>query len=207
MGDNINRGELVRLLYAEKAKYRSLHCGQMCRGIDRAIRIACRLEPNPRRNTQREGGVNMEKAIYCPWCGCKMALDNSHTQFCCEHCGSRGPDCNCATEAYAETTKRYRPPLKPLEWEDVIADDAYLERYGDEYVDVALNIAAMSTDGIPGFDDCVYYDTHGDDDVKLMRSDYGKTWRCWAHRPTPEERAAVPWEKSPEEGDEGEWKQ
>lgn len=24
--------------------------------------------------------------------------------------------------------------------------------------------------------------------------DYGKTWRCWAHRPTDEERAAVPWE-------------
>ena len=23
---------------------------------------------------------------------------------------------------------------------------------------------------------------------------YGKTWRCWSRRPTPEERAAAPWE-------------
>ena len=31
--------------------------------------------------------------------------------------------------------------------------------------------------------------------VELPVSDYGKTWRCWAEKPTDEERQAAEWEK------------
>lgn len=45
----------------------------------------------------------------------------------------------------------------------------------------------------PGLSDCIHFITHSEDDVKLMRSDYGKTWRCWTRRPTDEERRAAAW--------------
>lgn len=31
------------------------------------------------------------------------------------------------------------------------------------------------------------------DDIFLWLSDHGKTWRCWANRPTDEERKAAEW--------------
>lgn len=34
------------------------------------------------------------------------------------------------------------------------------------------------------------------DSSDLCFSAYGKTWRCWASRPTDEERAAAPWEEA-----------
>ena len=86
------------------------------------------------------------------------------------------------------------PPTKPLTWEEAITDDFYLEQRGDEYVDMALNTLAMSTDvPEPGLSDCIHFVTHSEEDVKLMRADYGKTWRCWPRRPTDEERRAAAW--------------
>lgn len=83
---------------------------------------------------------------------------------------------------------------KPLTWDEAIADDYYLERRGDEHVDVALNVLAASTDGPePGLGDCICFTTHSEDELKLMRYDYGKTWRCWSRRPTDEERSAAEW--------------
>jgi hypothetical protein len=43
-------------------------------------------------------------------------------------------------------------------------------------------------------DGFVYYETHNTNELKLLEIDYGKTWRCWARRPTDEERAAAAWE-------------
>lgn len=84
--------------------------------------------------------------------------------------------------------------LKPLSWDEAMGDDAFLEIKGDEYNDAALNIFACGYDGEIHEDDHILYITHGEDSLKLMGTDYGKTWRCWARRPTDEERAAAVWE-------------
>lgn len=84
----------------------------------------------------------------------------------------------------------YEKPLVPLTWEEAMEDDYYLERMGDRYVDVALNELAL--DGDLGF---IVFDTHEREEVKLMRVDYGKTWRCWPRRPTDEERKAAKWDE------------
>lgn len=136
----------------------------------------------------------MRKEPTCPYCGCEMVYPAMGCQYECPHCCSKGPDSNDPEEAYVETVQRYEPPVRPLTWEDAIADDCYLERRGDKYVDVALNTLAMSTDGPkPGLRDCIHFVTHSEEDVKLMRADYGKTWRCWARRPTDEERSSAAW--------------
>ena len=98
-------------------------------------------------------------------------------------------------KVYADKLAEYEKLLAPLTWEGAIADDCYLERRDDKYVDMGLNILAMSTDGPePGLTDCIHFMTHSEEDVKLMRYDYGKTWRCWPRRPTDEERKAAKWE-------------
>lgn len=80
-----------------------------------------------------------------------------------------------------------------LTFEEAVEDDYYLERKGDEYVDVALNIyAAFHDEPHPG--DAMLVKTHDDNHVKLLRIEYNKTWRCWRFRPTQEERNSILWE-------------
>lgn len=145
----------------------------------------------------------MRKEPTCPYCGTEMKLHDMGDIFpmlprywySCLTCHSTSPKVSHSPDAaYDMAQYRYDPPVKPLTWEEAITDDYYLEQRGDEYVDMALNTLAMSTDGPePGLRDCIHFVTHSEEDVKLMRFDYGKTWRCWPRRPTEEERRAAAW--------------
>lgn len=42
---------------------------------------------------------------------------------------------------------------------------------------------------------CIRYITHSKPDLVLRKADYGKTWRCWACRPTNAEREAARWDE------------
>ena len=98
---------------------------------------------------------------------------------------------------YSSNTCVYETPkefLKPLLWDEAIGDDAFLEIKGDEHIDAALNLFACCTCDGSAKDGFVFYETHNSDELKLMERDYGKTWRCWARKPTDEERAAAVWE-------------
>lgn len=85
---------------------------------------------------------------------------------------------------------KYTKPIFPLTFIEAMEDDYYLEIKGDEYIDMALNELAF--DGDEGF---IVFNTHDEDGVKLMRKDYGKTWRCWDSIPTDEERKAAKWDE------------
>lgn len=80
---------------------------------------------------------------------------------------------------------------KPLTVEEVRAlqEFAWLEWRNDN------RIAPMVPSGIERDTATnVEYFTFWDDGYAVM-SNYGKTWRCWADRPTEEERKAAEWEK------------
>jgi hypothetical protein len=84
--------------------------------------------------------------------------------------------------------------LKPLSWDEAMGDDAFLEIKDDEFIDAALNLFAYGTIDGSLKDGFIFYKTHDVDELKLLEIDYGKTWRCWARRPTDEERTAAVWE-------------
>lgn len=84
----------------------------------------------------------------------------------------------------------YEKPLVPLTFEEAILDDSFLERNDGSCVDMALNDFAVNMPD-EGF---MLLTVHGDDDLRLDRDDYGKTWRCWSRRPTDEERRAAKWD-------------
>ena len=84
----------------------------------------------------------------------------------------------------------YERPLEPLTFEEAILDDSFLERKDDSYVEMALNDFAVNMPE-EGF---MLLTVHGEDDLKLDRDGYNKTWRCWSRRPTDEERKAAAWQ-------------
>ncbi len=80
-----------------------------------------------------------------------------------------------------------------LTFEEAAEDDYYLEIKGDKYVDMALNIFASYHDDLQP-QDSICFTTHTKDNLKLLRTEYNKRWRCWRFRPTQAERDATPWE-------------
>ena len=95
-------------------------------------------------------------------------------------------------KVFAYKLAEYEKPLKPMTWEEAMMDDFFLEIRGDDCIDGALNDFAV--DGDEGY---MWINTRNraEDESKLMRSDYGKTWRAWSRRPTDEERKAAKWDE------------
>lgn len=137
---------------------------------------------------------------------CSPRYESKHWVSCSSECPFRdeGVYCrnvlNACSKKYIQQLERERDAaveamfLKPLSWDEAMGDDAFLEIKDDECIDAALNLFACCTCDGSVKDGFVYYETHNANELKLLEIDYGKTWRCWARRPTDEERAAAAWE-------------
>lgn len=126
--------------------------------------------------------------------------EGSCTEACLYHGGEPGKVCLevLTTDALAYIRQleakiaKYEKPLVPLTFEEAILCDSCLETIDGEYYGMALNEFAWR-----GPDECdgyILFCTHADGEAKYMRADYGRTWRCWARRPTEEERKAAKWD-------------
>ena len=99
-----------------------------------------------------------------------------------------------------------RPLQKPLTLQEVLdVDDCVLsswwevKRYPEPYSYVECNPAEVYGGLIDGYDsEKANPRTHvreAGDDWCFPVDEYNKTWRCWATKPTDEEREAAPWEE------------
>ena len=80
-----------------------------------------------------------------------------------------------------------KPMQKPLTLEDVLKIDDYGEAWWVEYKAGFVTPTILNND----------YHQYGEqllDGFSFKLSDYGEVWRCWASRPTEEEREAAEWE-------------
>lgn len=80
-----------------------------------------------------------------------------------------------------------KPLQEPLTLEDVLKIDDYGEAWWVEYEAGFVTPTILNND----------YHQYGEqllDGFSVKLFDYGKTWRCWASRPTDEERDAAEWE-------------
>ena len=154
----------------------------------------------------------MSETPKCPYCGAEMKVDAvrltqhnwvgwSH----CENCRSVGPSkSNCYTEKEAEESAlsaaihRAEPEMRPLTLEELKAhcakgrDAEPLWVEYDTVRDMALWVLANTPCGmdekeIPSL-------TYWLKDEELV-SEYGKFWRCWPRKPTPEKMEAEKWEE------------
>lgn len=148
----------------------------------------------------------------CPYCGEKMALkvleeqkNKWNARYICNKCHSTGPYANeCQEKSYAEevalayTLHRAEPENRPLTLEELKAhcakgrDAEPLWVEYDTVRDMALWVLANTPNGMDEKDvpSLMYWLK----DEELV-SEYGKFWRCWTQKPTPEQMAAAEWEE------------
>ena len=151
----------------------------------------------------------MTNKILCPWCGHEMFVPrpwlkgtpdmeghNWTVRAKCRNCNAVSPDGCGRTEQGALNDmmrivlRRYTPPLKPMERQELPRHylmPCWIERIGEKtYPDL---LDKDSTGFYGKFENLNARETD-----YLFYANYGRTWRCWARRPTDEERSAAEWE-------------
>lgn len=147
-----------------------------------------------------------EQKPMCPYCGAEMKIVVNELYdgaFCCGYaycpkCGSYGPSLagdiskeQAHDEVKAATLRR--PLQKPLTLEELNECDIFYIEFRDlnegNFIPVQFSpeshFKGMLTYHRPG------WATH----FSVEMFGCGRYWRCWASRPTIEERAAAPWEE------------
>ena len=151
----------------------------------------------------------MSETPKCSYCGAEMKVDTVRlTQhnwvgwYHCENCRSVGPSkSNCYTEKDAEESAlsaalhRAEPEMRPLTLEEI-----YAKIYDEDWNVVWIECPdAQITEPM-----CPYYKEENKivfcapPFVRVQQgtiSRYGKSWRCWPRKPTPEQMAAEKWEE------------
>lgn len=85
------------------------------------------------------------------------------------------------------TVKEPQKPLTMKELRDKQGEIVYLEYVKNKLEKLPYALTFFGT----------YYaefDCYGGQNADFIIADYGYTWRCWANRPTEEERKAAEWE-------------
>ena len=151
----------------------------------------------------------MTETPKCPYCGAEMDLylnvdsnDKWNARYTCAECYSFGPPIiDCEEKSYAEevalayTLRRYEPENRPMTLDEVRthcakgpdAEPLWVEFSGKCAISRWI-FAAIAPDV---FDRPVLSEW-----ITTGRSkEYGKVWRCWPRKPTPEQIAAEKWEE------------
>ena len=143
----------------------------------------------------------MAETPKCPYCGAKIRLNENNEGiywYECRECNATGPTEKTPVEALSAALHRAEPEMRPLTLEELKAHcakerDAEPLWVGFETVsDMALWVLANTPWGIDEKDipSLAYWLK----DEELV-SEYGKFWRCWFRKPSPEQMAAEKWEE------------
>lgn len=109
-------------------------------------------------------------------------------------CAATGPTEKTPVEAFSAALHRAEPEIRPLTLEEVKAHCAKgpdVEPLWIEFsrkttlsrwILVAPNIECNEPATVTRY-------------LDIWENDYGKTWRCWPRKPTPEQMAAEKWEE------------
>ena len=147
----------------------------------------------------------MREKPKCPYCGAELEVTHAfvsdataahklvYTCFCRE-CGVYTPKRPTPEEALSAALHRAEPEMRPLTLEEVRAHCAkgpdaeplYIEFSRrttlSRWILVSPNIECNEPATVTRY-------------IDIWEQDYGKTWRCWPRKPTPEQMAAEKWEE------------
>lgn len=125
----------------------------------------------------------------------RIEKESSYQQLSKALCGKENATLDEMLEAAEQLKHRTEPEIKPLTLEEIIAE------LGNKELDVVWVECTVLMGAMPMFPS----HRHGDTAfffAPLTRractetlSNYGKTWRCWHWKPTPEQMAAEKWEE------------
>ena len=140
----------------------------------------------------------MTETPKCPYCGAEMMMEKYDNKeiywYICGKCDCTAPMGKNPEAALSAALHRAEPENHPLTLEEIIAE------LGNKELDVVWVECTVLMGAVPIFPS----HRHGDTAfffAPLTRqactetlSNYGKTWRCWPQKPTPEQMAAEKWE-------------
>lgn len=146
----------------------------------------------------------MTETPKCPYCGAELEVTHAfvndataahklvYTCFCRE-CGVYTPKRSTPEEALSAALHRAEPENRPLTLEEAQKQSknknvVWLEMPGKPYAEVAY---VTPTDKLSSI--CFVYILSST--LTMHSKKYGKLWRCWPRKPTPEQMAAAKWEE------------
>ena len=143
----------------------------------------------------------MTETPKCPYCGAETRLNENNEGiywYECRECNATGPTEKTPVEAFSASLHRAEPEMRPLTLEELKAhcakglDAEPLWVEFDTVSDMALWVLANTPYGMDerAIPSLAYWLKDKD-----LVSEYGKFWRCWPRKPTPEQMAAEKWEK------------
>ncbi len=140
----------------------------------------------------------MTETPKCPYCGAETRLNENNEGiywYECRECNATGPTEKTPVEAFSAALHRAEPETRPLTLDEIYA------KIDDEDWNVAWIEVPDSQKAEPM---CPFYK----EENKIVFcappfsrvweetiSRYGKSWRCWTQKPTPEQMAAEKWEE------------
>lgn len=140
----------------------------------------------------------MTETPKCPYCGAETRLNENNEGiywYECRECNATGPTEKTHVEAFSAALHRAEPEMRPLTLEEIYA------KIDDEDWNV---VWIEGTDSQKAEPMCPYYKEENKivfcapPFVRVWEetiSRYGKSWRCWPRKPTPEQMAAEKWEE------------
>ena len=132
----------------------------------------------------------------CPYCGAETRLNENNEGiywYECRECNATGPTEKTPVEAFSAALHRAEPGMRPLTLEEAQKQSknknvVWLEMPGKPYAEVAY---VTPTDKLSSI--CFVYILSST--LTMHSKKYGKLWRCWPRKPTPEQMAAAKWEE------------
>ena len=143
----------------------------------------------------------MTETPKCPYCGAETRLNENNEGiywYECRECNATGPTEKTPVEAFSAAIYRAEPENHPLTLEELKAhcakgrDAEPMWVEFDTVSDMALWVLANTPYGMDERDIPSLAYWLKDDELV---SEYGKFWRCWPRKPTPEQMAAEKWEE------------
>ena len=140
----------------------------------------------------------MTETPKCPYCGAETRLNENNEGiywYECRECNATGPTEKTPVEAFSAAIHRADPEMRPMTLEEI-----YAKIYDEDWNVVWIE----GPDSQKAEPMCPYYKEENKivfcapPFVRVWEetiSRYGKSWRCWPRKPTPEQMAAWKWEE------------
>lgn len=147
----------------------------------------------------------MTETPKCPYCGAETRLNENNKGiywYECRECNATGPTEKTPVEAFSAALHRAEPEMRPLTLDEALElgedDDSivYIEsrRFGGCGWYQPCSIICDSSEA--GQKNEIHFYEPGNNLPEFWpEAEYGKSWRCWPRKPTPEQMATEKWEE------------
>lgn len=156
----------------------------------------------------------MTETPKCPYCGAELEVTHAfvndatvahklvYTCFCRE-CGVYTPKRSTPEEALSAALHRAEPEMRPLTLNEVLElgkdDDSIVYITDRHWEECGWHQPVSITYDSATFEEkrqaLHFYEPANDYPEFWPEAEYGKSWRCWPRKPTPEQMAAEKWEE------------